>query len=216
MAKLTKHQHPKGKLIRANKSGLLTEADDMDLFSGHKSVEKKCRYAKLPGKSTTMRGKESEYSVLMRSKQAMKIYYGLLESAFKRVYLKASMKAGSTADNMLTFLELRLDNVVYRSGFAATRAEAKQLVSHGHVLVDGKRVTISSMTLKTGQKVSLTESAKKHDRVMSAIKLHESKPTVDWLEVDTDASTSMILKLPSLDLLKNTFKVNLVIELYSK
>ena len=170
MAKLTKNRKPKGKVIRANLSGVLTENDSLDLFSGVKSVEKKCKINNLPGKPAGRRTKGSEYLTLMRSKQAMKHYYGLLEKPFKRVYSKATQKSGSTADNMLSLLESRLDNVVYRSGFAATRAEAKQLISHGHILLNGKRVTVPSIQTVVNDQVALSEKAKTHTRVVFFLK----------------------------------------------
>ena len=214
MAKLTKNRHPKGKLIRANLSGVLTEIDSLDLFSGVKSVEKKCKINNLPGKPAGRRTKGSEYLTLMRSKQAMKHYYGLLEKPFKRIYAKATRKAGSTADNMLSFLESRLDNVVFRAGFATTRAEAKQLISHGHVLLNGKRVTVSSVQTTVNDVVSLSAKAQKHTRITDAIELSKSRDACNWLETENFEAT--VSGLPDLEALKNVFKVNLVIELYSK
>lgn len=214
MAKLTKNRKPKGKVIRANLSGVLTENDSLDLFSGVKSVEKKCKINNLPGKPAGRRTKGSEYLTLMRSKQAMKHYYGLLEKPFKRVYSKATQKSGSTADNMLSLLESRLDNVVYRSGFAVTRAEAKQLISHGHILLNGKRVTVPSIQTTVNDQVALSEKAKSHMRVVDAFELSKSRDACNWLETEDFVST--VHDLPNLDALKNIFKVNLVIELYSK
>ena len=117
---------------------------------------------------------------------------------------------------MLSLLELRLDNVVYRAGFASTRAEARQLVSHGHILVDDKRVNIASFSLKTGQVVSLHQKAKKHLRVASSIALAKQKPEVTWLNVSESDMTAAIIEQPALETLHGMFKVNNVVELYSK
>ncbi len=206
---------PKGKLLRAVLPNLEGE-HDLELFSGTRPVDKKCKHNKLPGKPDGRRMRQSEYSILMSTKQAMKRYYGILEKPFKRAYLHAAKKQGSTADNLLITLETRLDNIVYRSGFASTRAEAKQIVSHAHVQVNGKKTTVSSYRVMKGDVITLAPHAKKHARVAAAIALAKQKEEVSWLEVDHDTYTSKMAAEPTLDALNNLFKVNHVIELYSK
>ena len=205
---------PKAKLFRALRPNLESEAD-LELFSGVRPIEKKCK-SSLPGKPDSRRMRQSEYAILMSTKQALKRYYGVLEKPFKNAYLQAAKRKGSAADNLLTALESRLDNVVYRAGFASTRAEAKQIVSHGHVKVNGKRTTISSFKVVKGDEISLVESAKKHTRIASAITLAKQKEDVSWIDVDYDAFKCTVSNTPSLDSLHIMFKVNHVIELYSK
>lgn len=212
---MAKFQKPKGKLLRASRAHVEGESD-LDLFSGVRPAAKKCKLEKLPGKADTRRGKPSEYALLVGTKQAMKRYYGVLEKQFKIVYTEAARRKGSTGDNLLSLLELRLDNAVYRAGFASTRAEARQLVSHGHILVDGCRVTIASYSLKVGQVLSLQEKAKKHLRVASAVALAKQKPESAWINFSEDAMTATVAEQPALETLHGMFKVNNVVELYSK
>ena len=146
----------------------------------------------------------------------MKIYYGLLESAFKRVYLKASKKAGSTADNMLTFLELRLDNVVYRMGFASTRAEARQLVSHKAIVVNGSVVNIPSAQVSAGDSVGVREKAQKQLRIKSALEIASQVGLPDWVDVDSKKMTGVLKSLPDREDILPDINENLVVELYSK
>ena len=205
---------PKAKLFRAIRPNLESEAD-LELFSGVRPIEKKCK-ATLPGKPDNRRMRQSEYAILMSTKQGIKRYYGILEKPFKNVYIQSAKRKGSTADNLLIALESRLDNVVYRAGFASTRAEAKQIVSHGHIKVNGKRTTISSFKVMTGDEITLVDSAKKHVRVATAITLAKQKESVSWLDVDYDAFKVSVNNTPTLDTLHIMFKVNHVIELYSK
>ena len=215
MAKLTKSSFPKGKQIRSIRSGLLTEGD-LDLFSGVKSIEKKCRINTLPGKNTGRRGKESEYSEQKSAKQALKRYYGLLDKPFKRVYAKASNMSGSTSDNILTLLESRLDNVVYRAGLAVTRAEAKQLISHGHIELNGTRVKVPSIIVSKGDVVTIPERFSEHLRIKNALEVSAQRETTQWLSIETDKLEVTIQQQPFIESLKTMFKVNLVVELYSK
>ncbi len=212
MAKLNR---PKAKLLRAVRPNLDGE-HDLELFSGIRPIDKKCKINKLPGKAEGRRMRQSEFSTLMGTKQAMKRYYGMLEKPFKNAYLHAAKKPGSTADNLLTALESRLDNIVYRAGFASTRAEAKQLVSHGHILVNAKRTTVSSFKTKSDDEIALSEAARKHVRIATAIALAKQKEEQSWLDVDYDAFKAKVSNKPTLESLHNLFKVNHVIELYSK
>ena len=212
---MAKYQKPKAKLLRAVRSSVEGDSD-LDLFSGIRPIAKKCKLDKLPGKADTRRGKASEYALLVGTKQAMKRYYGILEKQFKLTYLEAARKKGSTGDNLLVLLESRLDNVVFRSGFASTRAEARQMVSHGHILVDGSKVTIASYRIKVGQVVSLSKAAQKHARVQVSVELAKQRTESVWLTISEADLSSKVSGSPSIDTLHGMFKVNNVVELYSK
>ncbi|MEC8064283.1 MAG: 30S ribosomal protein S4 [Pseudomonadota bacterium] len=212
---MAKYQKPKAKLLRAVRTSIEGESD-LDLFSGIRPIAKKCKLDKLPGRADVRRGKGSEYGILVGTKQAMKRYYGILEKQFKITYLEAARRKGSTGDNLLTLLESRLDNVVFRSGFASTRAEARQLVSHGHIKVDGKKVSIASFRVSQGQVVSLSDAAKKHLRVLAALELAKQRPELTWLTISTEDMSATVATSPNIDTLHGMFKVNNVVELYSK
>ena len=140
---------PRGKQIRSLSSA--TDITDLETFSGVRPLDKKFKSKTLPGKAPGVRRmRESEYSELMKSKQSIRYLYGVKEGQFKRIYDAAARAKGSTGDNLLTALELRLDNLVYRAGFAATRAQARQMVSHGHVIVNDNRLNIPSAISRLG------------------------------------------------------------------
>lgn len=212
---MAKYQKPKAKLLRAVRTSVEGESD-LDLFSGIRPIAKKCKLDKLPGRADVRRGKGSEYGILVGTKQAMKRYYGVLEKQFKITYTEAARRKGSTGDNLLTLLESRLDNVVFRSGFASTRAEARQLVSHGHVKVDDKKVSIASFRVLQGQVISLSDAAKKHLRVLAALELAKQRPELTWLTISAEDMSATVATSPNIDTLHGMFKVNNVVELYSK
>jgi small subunit ribosomal protein S4 len=143
-------------------------------------------------------------------------YYDVLEKQFRNYYKKADRAKGSTGDNLLVLLESRLDNVVYRLGFAATRAEARQLVSHKAVLVNGKIVSIPSFHVSPGDLITIREKAKKQLRIGAALALAENRASVSWLEVDAKQMTGAFKSIPDIHELPAEFKVSLVVELYSK
>lgn len=206
---------PRGKKIRALSSG--TDLFDLETFSGIRPLENKFKSKSLPGKAPgERRMRESEFSQLMKSKQAIRLYYGLKEGQFKRMYDKAAKAKGSTGENLLALLETRLDNIVYRAGFAQTRAQARQLVSHGHVQVNGARLNIPSYVCRVGQTISIIEKSKMLVVIASASDLAKQKEAVQWLETDGDKRKATVSAAPILDTLNATFKVNHVIELYSK
>ena len=206
---------PRGKKIRALSTG--TDLFDLETFSGVRSLENKFKSKSLPGKGPgERRMRESEFSQLMKSKQAVRLYYGLKEGQFKRIYDKAAKAKGSTGDNLLSILEIRLDNVVYRAGFAETRAQARQLVSHGHIRVDGKRLNIPSYLCKAGQTISIIEKSTQLAVINSACELAKQKEAVQWLELDVKKRAVKVFSAPTLDALHAMFKVNHIIELYSK
>ena len=205
---------PRGKKIRALSSG--TDLFDLETFSGIRPLENKFKSKSLPGKAPERRMRESEFSQLMKSKQAIRLYYGLKEGQFKRVYDKAAKAKGSTGENLLALLETRLDNIVYRAGFAQTRAQAKQLVSHGHIQVNGARLNIPSYVCKVGQTISVIDKSKALAVIASASDLAKQKEAVQWLEIDNEKRVATVSSAPILDTLNAAFKVNHVIELYSK
>jgi len=207
---------PRGKQIRSVSAGS-TEILDLEIFSGVRPLDKKFKSKTLPGKAPgARRMRESEYSELMKSKQIIRYYYGVQEGQFKRVYDAAARSKGSTGDNLLQSLEMRLDNVVYRAGLAATRAQARQIVSHGHVLVNGKKLNIPSYRCRVGESVSIRDKSHKKDLIQFAIEMAKQKESVTWLDVDYDKLNVSVSDRPNLDRLHDLFKVNHVIELYSK
>ena len=206
----------RGKIIRAL-SPSSSELVDLEIFSGVRPLEKKFKSKSLPGKAPGVRRmRESEYSELMKSKQTIRLYYGLKEGQFKRTYDRAAKAKGSTGDNLLTGLELRLDNVVYRAGFASTRAQARQIVSHGHILIDGQPVNIPSYLCATGQTISVQDKSRSADVFKMSAELAKQKDTTAWIDTDLDKLSTTIKTTPELDQLHSIFKVNHVIELYSK
>lgn len=202
----------RAKLVRKLSSG--TDVVDLENFSGIRSNKHK---SGLPGKAQgERRMRESEYSELMKSKQTVRFYYRVKEGQFKRMYDKAAQSRGSTGDNLLTALELRLDNIVYRAGFAATRAQARQMVSHGHVMVDGACVDIPSFACKQNQTISIIQKSHKLKIIEFAAELAKQKESVRWLDLDHAKMSAKISEMPELDKLNEVFKINHIVELYSK
>ena len=158
---MAKYTGPKCKLARR-------EGTDLFLKSGVKPLESKCRFEVAPGGNKERRGRQSEYGTQLREKQKLRRMYGLLERQFRNYYQRAARRPGATGELLLKMLESRLDNVVYRMGFATTRAEARQLVNHRSVQVNGRIVNIASAQLEPGDVVSLTEKASKQGRVLAA------------------------------------------------
>ena len=152
----------------------------------------------------------------MKSKQTVRYLYGVKEGQFKRIYDAAARAKGSTGDNLLTSLELRLDNLVYRAGFAATRAQARQMVSHGHVVVNDKRLNIPSYRCRIGDVFQIKEQSQQKAIVQFALEMAKQKEDMTWLTVDANKFKVTISDEPSLDRLHELFKVNHVVELYSK
>lgn len=206
---------PRGKQIRSLSSA--TDITDLETFSGVRPLDKKFKSKTLPGKAPGVRRmRESEYSELMKSKQSIRYLYGVKEGQFKRIYDAAARAKGSTGDNLLTALELRLDNLVYRAGFAATRAQARQMVSHGHVIVNDNRLNIPSYRCRVGDVVQIKEQSQQKAIVQFALEMAKQKEDMTWLTVDVSKFKVTISDVPSLDRLHELFKVNHVVELYSK
>jgi small subunit ribosomal protein S4 len=189
---------------------------DLSLTSGVRAVDSKCKFETAPGQHGARRGRETGHGTQMREKQVVRWMYGILERQFENYFKKATRLKGSTGENLLKLLERRLDNVVYRMGFAATRAEARQLVSHKAIMVNGKTVNIPSYLMKAGDVVTLREKARTQLRVQSALTLAQARPACDWLEIDPAQFTGTFKNAPDRDRLPSDINEQLIVELYSK
>src|SRR3984893_9110637 len=156
------------------------EHADLSLTSGVRALDTKCKFDTAPGMHGARRGRETEHGVQLREKQKVRRIYGILERQFENYFKKATRLKGSTGENLLRLLERRLDNVVYRLGFGATRAESRQLVTHRAILVNGKVVNIPSYLVSPGDVVSVREGAKTQLRIQSALTLAQVRPSCSW------------------------------------
>lgn len=190
------------------------ERMDLSLTSGVRPLDSKCKLNTAPGMHGARRGRETGHCIQLREKMKVRRIYGILERQFKNYFKKATRLKGSTGENLLKLLERRLDNVVYRMGFGSTRAEARQLVSHRSILVNGKVVNIPSYLLSPGDVVSIREAAKTQLRIQSALTLAQARPGCDWLEVD--GFTGTFKSAPDRDRLPQDINEQLIVELYSK
>jgi len=189
-------------------------------LKGERCYSEKCAYTRRPyppGQHGQGRIKLSEYAVRLREKQKMRRIYGVLERQFQGYYQEASRRKGRTGEEMLALLERRLDNTLFRSGFASSRAEARQIVRHGHVQINGKRVDIPSYQVRTGEKLELTENARKFAKVAASITGSEKRNQASWVEVDK-ANFSLSIKTtpPREDLNEPEIREQLVVEYYSR
>lgn len=200
---------PKCKLSRR-------EGTDLFLKARGKSLESKCKLDQQPGQHGSKRGRLSDYAVQLREKQKMRRIYGVLERQFRNYYATAARKKGSTGENLLSLLESRLDNVVYRMGFASTRAEARQLVSHKAILVNGKVLNIASFQVRGGDVVGIREVAKSQQRVKDALQVTEQYGFPSWVEVDVQQMRGVFKSAPERSDLGSDINEQLVVELYSK
>ena len=200
---------PKCKLARR-------EGTDLFLKSGVRALESKCKAEAIPGQHGARRGRLSDYGVQLREKQKVRRIYGVLEKQFRNYYSEAARRKGATGENLLQLLESRLDNVVYRMGFGATRAEARQMVAHKAILVNGTVVNIPSYQVKAGDVVSVREKAKKQLRVQSALALAAQRGEPEWIEVDSDKLEGVFKAVPDRQDLSSEINENLIVELYSK
>jgi len=169
-----------------------------------------------PGQHGQRRTKISEYGLQLREKQKAKYVYGLSEKQMRSVFDEAKRRHGNTGTNLVILLEQRLDNVLYRMGFATTRRFARQLVNHGHVLVDGKRVDIPSYRLKAGQKVEIAERSKKNAQIVRAIELTNQTGLAAWVDIDQDKVFGIFTRLPEREEVVIPVEERLIVELYSK
>ena len=200
---------PKSKLSRR-------EGRDLLLKSGIRSYESKCRSETIPGQHGRRRGRLSDYGIQLREKQKVRRIYGVMERQFRNYYKQAARKKGVTGTNLLQYLEGRLDNIVYRLGFASTRSEARQLVSHKAIKVNESVVNIPSYQVSVGDTVSLTDKSKEQDRVKQALEISTSRPDCDWLKVDKNDFSGVYNAVPERDQLDSDINENLIVELYSK
>ncbi|KTD07993.1 30S ribosomal protein S4 [Legionella jamestowniensis] len=206
---MARYLGPKCKLSRR-------EGTDLFLKSGVRDHKSKCKSEKLPGQHGANKPRLSDYGVQLREKQKIRRLYGILEKQFHNYYKKAARQSGSTGENLMVLLERRLDNVVYRMGFASTRAEARQLVAHKAILVNEQVVNIPSYLVNPGDVVSIRQKAKGQGRIQAAVALSEQRAPCDWLTVDSSAFKGTFSTAPTLNDLSAYYNVNLVVELYSK
>lgn len=206
---MARYLGPRCKLSRREKM-------DLSLTSGVRPLDSKCKLDTAPGQHGARRGRETEHGVQLREKQKVRRIYGILERQFENYFKKATRLKGSTGENLLKLLERRLDNVVYRMGFGSTRAEARQLVTHRCILVNGKIVNIPSYLLAPGDIVSIREGARTQLRIQSALTLSAARPSCDWLEVDPAEFTGTFKNIPDRDRLPPDISEQLIVELYSK
>lgn len=192
------------------------EGTDLFLKSGIRPLESKCRAESAPGQHGQRRGRLSDYGVQLREKQKVRRLYGVLEKQFRNYYHEAARRKGATGEILLQLLESRLDNVAYRMGYGSTRAEARQLVSHSAILVNGKKVTIPSYQIQPGDVVSIREKAKNQLRIQSAIQLATQRGSVDWVETDANKLEGTFKRVPDRAELPAEINENLIVELYSK
>ncbi len=193
------------------------EGTDLFLKSGVRPLDAKCKLETLPGSTQGQRrGRMSDYGLQLREKQKLRRMYGVLEKQFRLYYKKSARLKGSTGENLLRLLEGRLDNTVYRMGFASTRAEARQLVSHKAVLVNAKVVNIPSYQMSAGDTVAIREKARKQTRIQSALEISSQVGLPDWVEVDEKKMTGVLKALPEREDILPDINENLVVELYSK
>jgi len=193
------------------------EGTDLFLKSGSKPLENKCKFTVPPGGlKGERRTRLSDYGVQLREKQKLRRMYGVLERQFSNYYTEAARRQGATGENLLKLLECRLDNVVYRMGFAATRAEARQLVSHKSIVVNEQVVTIASYQVKAGDVVQIREKAKKQLRIAGALAVAQQVGFPDWVEVNDKEFRGVFKQVPARDEILPDINENLVIELYSK
>ncbi|MBM5811526.1 MAG: 30S ribosomal protein S4 [Gammaproteobacteria bacterium] len=207
---MARYLGPKCKLSRR-------EGTDLLLKSGLKPLESKCKLEVPPGGiKGERRTRLSGYGVQLREKQKLRRMYGVLERQFRNYYAKAAGRPGATGENLLRFLESRLDNVVYRMGFAATRAEARQLVAHKAISVNGATVNIPSYQCQAGDVIAVRDKARAQARITAALAIAAQVGFPDWVEVDEAKFSGRLKQLPDRDQILPEINENLVVELYSK
>lgn len=206
---MARYTGPKCKLMRR-------EGTDIGLKSSLRDLDTKCNMKQVPGQHGARRSRLTDYGIQHRMKMMIRRYYGVLEKQFRRYYEIADRQKGSTGDNLLLLLESRLDNIVYRLGFASTRAEARQLVSHNAVLVNGEKCNIPSRLIAPGDAIEIRERCKSQLRIKAALEMAQQAAQPDWLDIDATSMAGTFKALPKVADLPAEFKINLVVELYSK
>ena len=207
---MARYLGPKGKLSRR-------EGTDLFLKSARRAIGDKVKFDSKPGQhGRTSGSRTSDYGLQLREKQKVKRMYGVLEKQFRKYFTEAERRKGNTGANLLFILESRLDNVVYRMGFGSTRAEARQLVSHKAITVNGGIVNISSYLVKAGDVVAVREKSKKQLRIVDALKLAESLGLPAWVSVDATKLEGTFKKVPARDEFGAEIKEAMIVELYSR
>lgn len=199
----------------------LCRRERMKLFlKGDRCFKEKCaveRRGYPPGQHGTRRGRRVQgYGLQLREKQKVKRHYGLLEKQFRSYFQEADRQRGITGEALLVLLERRLDNVVYSLGFASSRAQARQFVRHGHVLVDGAKVDVPSYQVAPGQKVAIKEQSRKNDFIRASVETARGRGVPDWLELDAESFTGTMLRIPTREDIKLPVQEQLIVELYSR
>ena len=200
---------PKLKLARR-------EGTDLYHKSGVRPIDSKCRIDNPPGQHGARRTRLSDYAVQLREKQKVRRIYGVLEKQFRNYYKKADRQRGATGENLLRLLESRLDNVVYRMGFGSTRSEARQLVSHRAILVNGQSVNIASYQVSPEDVVAVAEKSRGQLRIQAALQLASQRAPSDWVDVDPTKMEGVFRRYPDREELPSEINENLIVELYSK
>ena len=206
---MAKYTGPKCKLSRR-------EGVDLELKSALRPLDSKCKLDQIPGQHGARRARLSDYALQLREKQKLRRIYGVLEKQFRNYYKAAASQKGSTGENLLSLLETRLDNVVYRSGFGATRAEARQLVNHKAIMVNNKVVNIPSYQVKPNDVITVREKAKKQTRITDSINLAKARGIADWITLDENKLEATFKNVPERTDLPPDINEQLVVELYSK
>ena len=207
---MARYLGPKAKLSRR-------EGTDLFLKSARRSISDKAKFDSKPGQHGRTSGQRmSDFGLQLREKQKVKRMYGVLERQFRRYFAMADQQKGNTGNNLLSLLESRLDNVVYRMGFGSTRAEARQLVSHKAITVNGHQVNIPSYLVKSGDVVGVRENSKKQGRVLEALQLATQVGLPAWVDVNIDKAEGIFKKAPDRDEFAADINESLIVELYSR
>jgi small subunit ribosomal protein S4 len=206
---MARYLGPKLKLSRR-------EGTDLFLKSGVRAIDTKCKIDTAPGQHGARKPRLSDYGLQLREKQKVRRIYGVLEKQFRNYYKEAARLKGNTGENLLQLLESRLDNVVYRMGYASTRAEARQLVSHKSIVVNGSVVNIPSYKVSAEDVVAVREKSKKQGRIVAALELAEQREKPTWIDVDAKAMSGVYKSHPERSELSAEINEQLIVELYSK
>ena len=188
-------------------------------LKGERCYSNKCAFERrsyAPGQHGQSRKKTSEYGLQLRAKQQAKRYYGIQEGQFHKYFLMAERRQGQAGENLLRICESRLDNAVYLLGWASSRAEARQLVTHGHYKVNGKKVDIPSYLLKAGDVISIKEKSRDSEKIKAVIEANAARPVPEWLEKNADAFEGKVAALPTREQIEVPVEEHLIVELYSK
>ena len=188
-------------------------------LKGDRCYTGKCAFERrsyAPGQHGQSRKKTSEYGMQLRAKQQARRYYGIQEGQFHKYFLMAERRQGMTGENLLKICESRLDNVAYLLGWASSRAEARQLTTHGHYLVNGKKVDIPSYLLKEGDVVSLRQKSLDSDKIKAVLEANGSRPVPEWLDKDSENMTAKVVKMPDREQIEVPVEEHLIVEFYSK